>query len=114
MHVSSEGGCGRHAAEGWRNPLRRLFAHMVLLLSFSSAFAQTGNIQSFNVRTFGAKGDGAQDDCSAIQRAINAAQAVSGTVYVPTAKPKYYLCNSAGLAVTSAIRIVGDQIGGSE
>ena len=38
----------------------------------------------FNVRTYGAKGDGTTDDTAAIQAAINAAVATAGgTVYVP-------------------------------
>jgi hypothetical protein len=38
----------------------------------------------FNVRTFGAKGDGQADDTKAFQAALDAASPVSGTVFVPT------------------------------
>jgi hypothetical protein len=38
----------------------------------------------FNVRTFGAKGDGQTDDTQAFQAALDAAAKVSGTVLVPT------------------------------
>lgn len=39
--------------------------------------------QVFNVVEFGAKGDGSTDDTAAIQAAINAAQAVVGSVFLP-------------------------------
>jgi putative cell wall-binding protein len=39
--------------------------------------------QGFNVRNYGAKGDGATDDTAAIQAAINAAASSSGTVTFP-------------------------------
>ena len=44
----------------------------------------------FNVRDFGAKGDGATPDSEAIQKALDAAGAVSGTAYFPAGR---YLCH---------------------
>jgi hypothetical protein len=41
------------------------------------------NMGRFNVRSFGAKGDGETDDTKAIQAALDAASKVSGTVFVP-------------------------------
>lgn len=44
----------------------------------------------FNVRDFGAKGDGKTPDSGAIQKALDAAGAVEGTVYFPSGR---YLCH---------------------
>src|ERR1041385_4940691 len=49
---------------------------------------------AFNVRRFGAKGDGQAKDTAAIQRAINAAGAQGGCVYFP---PGRYLCGTVRL-----------------
>jgi parallel beta-helix repeat protein len=43
----------------------------------------TGVVQSFNVKDYGATGDGTTDDTTAVQNAINAAQVSGGTVYFP-------------------------------
>lgn len=58
----------------------------------SSAWGQTGARSSsvFNAIDFGAKGDGKTPDSAAIQKALDAAGAVSGTVYFPAGK---YLCH---------------------
>ncbi len=45
----------------------------------------------FNVRDFGAKGDGMTPDSPAIQKALDAAGAVSGTAYFPAGR---YLCHN--------------------
>ena len=44
----------------------------------------------YNVLDFGAKGDGKTPDSEAIQKALDAAGAVSGTVYFPAGR---YLCH---------------------
>src|SRR5215470_5162615 len=44
----------------------------------------------YNVMDFGAKGDGKTPDSEAIQKALDAAGAVSGTVYFPSGR---YLCH---------------------
>ncbi|HNX34101.1 MAG TPA: glycosyl hydrolase family 28-related protein [Kiritimatiellia bacterium] len=56
------------------------------------AMGQTGAKTStvFNVRDFGAAGDGKTPDSAAVQKALDAAGAVSGTVYFPSGK---YLCH---------------------
>ncbi|KJF18052.1 right-handed parallel beta-helix repeat-containing protein [Acidithrix ferrooxidans] len=48
--------------------------------------------QVFNVKAYGAKGDGVTDDTAAIQAAINAASTVFGTIFFPPGK---YLCAGA-------------------
>ncbi len=53
-----------------------------------SSGARTTSV--FNVLDFGAKGDGKTPDSPAIQKALDAAGAVSGTVYFPAGK---YLCH---------------------
>jgi hypothetical protein len=50
--------------------------------------AKTSSI--FNVRDFGAKGDGTTPDSEAIQKALDAAGAASGTAYFPSGR---YLCH---------------------
>ncbi len=52
------------------------------------AGAKTSTV--FNVRDFGAAGDGKTPDSAAVQKALDAAGAVSGTVYFPSGK---YLCH---------------------
>ncbi len=60
-------------------------------------FASTLGTQVFNVRTFGAKGDGTTNDSPAFQAAYNAAVAAGGgTVYVPPiGNSNCYLLNTA-------------------
>src|SRR5574340_933933 len=50
--------------------------------------------RSFNVRGFGAKGDGKTDDTASIQRAIDAAAEKQATVYVPEG---VFLCSALKL-----------------
>ena len=54
----------------------------------NTAGARTSSV--FNVRDFGAKGDGQTPDSEAIQKALDAAGAVSGTTYFPAGT---YLCH---------------------
>ena len=49
----------------------------------ADAAAGARNDSRFNVRDFGAKGDGKASDTAAIQRALDAAGAVQGTVWFP-------------------------------
>lgn len=61
---------------------------------------------AYNARVFGAKGDGVTDDTSAIQAALNAANAAGGgTVYLPAGT---YITQT--LQLYSSIRLAGDGI----
>ena len=60
--------------------------------------------QGYNVRDFGAMGDGVTDDTVAFQAAINTAYANSGgTVFVPAG---YYLINDF-LSINSCVTLKG-------
>ena len=65
----------------------------------------------FNVRDYGAVGDGVTDDTAAIQAAVNAAAAVSGTCYLPRGR---YVANGTIITPsqnTGFITIAGEGIG---
>jgi hypothetical protein len=55
----------------------------------AQAEGQPASRENLNVRDFGASGNGKTDDTKAIQRALDAAGEVRGTVFVP---PGVYLC----------------------
>lgn len=59
----------------------------------------------FNVRDYGAKGDGASADSAAIQRAIDAAGLVKGTVWFPSGE---YCCHD--LRVPAHVMLKGDPV----
>lgn len=60
----------------------------------------------YNVRAFGAEGDGVTDDTAAIQATLNAAKAAGGgRVYLPTGT---YLVDGLSLADADYITIMGD------
>ena len=61
----------------------------------------------YNVKHFGAVGDGSVDDTIPLQRAINESALVGGVVYIPTGK--YSITNS--LLVPAGVSIVGDGMG---
>ncbi|MCL5270092.1 MAG: glycoside hydrolase family 55 protein, partial [bacterium] len=65
-------------------------------------------IASFDVKDFGARGDGAADDAPAIQRALDAAAvAGGGVVFAPAGR---YVCR-AGLAIPTGVTLRGDWFG---
>ncbi|MFZ8878319.1 MAG: glycosyl hydrolase family 28-related protein [Paracoccaceae bacterium] len=65
--------------------------------------------ESVSVKDFGAVGDGVADDTTALQNAINAAELVNGSVYLPSGTYKI----TAGLVVDQTIRIYGETTEGS-
>jgi hypothetical protein len=88
-------------------PVRHL---LVFGLAMAAVFAASPTLPSrsspsttFNVRDYGAQGDGVTDDSAAIQRAADAAAATGGgTVYLP-----------AGSYRTYAAHLVAPDVGGS-
>jgi len=64
-----------------------------------------GNI--FNVRDFGAKGDGTTDDTAAIQAAIDAAEANGGGIVYFPATANWYLISSTLTLTAGGIRLMG-------
>ena len=61
---------------------------------------------SYNVKAYGAQGDGSNDDTVAIQTAIDAAQLVHGSVFLPTGLYKI----TAALVIDEPITFYGDGI----
>lgn len=60
---------------------------------------------SFNVKSYGAKGDGSTDDTAAIQAAITAARAANGTVFAPAGT--YKITGTLTGSETTAFRFMG-------
>lgn len=65
--------------------------------------SQTANDTRFNVRDFGARGDGTARDSAPIQQAIDAAGKVKGTVYFPAGT---YLCHD--LKIPEQVTLLSD------
>ena len=61
----------------------------------------------YNVKSFGAVGDGQNDDTASLQTAINTAAVVGGTVYIP---PGHYRTSST-LTIPAGVSIVGAGLG---
>src|SRR5512146_1887530 len=66
--------------------------------------------EPFDVRRYGAVGDGTTDDTTAIQDAINAAAAYSrgGVVYFPATSTGAYRTTAALTVTSGQIRLMGD------
>lgn len=79
-----------------------------LSFPFGGSQPTSTTITVFNVKDYGALGNGVADDTAAIQAAFTAAYAAGGAVYFPLAAP-YYTITSGGtlLGVTYAIRTPG-------
>lgn len=67
----------------------------VLLAKLKSLFVGKGELY-FNIRDYGAVGNGVADDTAAVQAAVNAAALVEGTVLVPAGK--YFIGSSTTFA----------------
>jgi len=71
--------------------------------------AKSENSGVFNVKDFGATGDGAANDTAAIQAAITAASVSGGTVYLPNGT---YLVSSTLTITSNNVEIEGQSKGG--
>ncbi len=78
-------------------------ATSLALQSFNSAPEPERNDTRFNVRDFGAKGDGKTPDSHAIQKALDEAGKVKGTVWFPSGT---YLCHD--LKVPAHVTLLAD------
>lgn len=76
-------------------------------------------VERYNVKVFGAVGDGATDDTAAIQAAIDAAEVAGGQVFVPPVSSYYLVTNLtaqaadvqfAGVGAASHIRSDSDHV----
>jgi polygalacturonase len=75
---------------------------MVILLANAFVQAQTGRTRVFDVRDFGAAGDGMTNDRRAIQRAVDSCSAGGGTVLFPAGR---YLTGSIDLGSNTDLHL---------
>ncbi len=76
----------------------------LLVVVFTAAGSESGPVQVWSVRDFGAKGDGATDDTAAFQSAMDAAaKAGGGTVHAP--RGNYFFAGH--LNVPNAVTLAG-------
>src|SRR5689334_16429955 len=80
---------------------KKNFWIIFFLLTSSWATAQ----KIYNIKNFGAKGDGKTDDAIAIQKAIDACNRTGGTVFVPA--PFTFMCGPFNLRSNIELRVEG-------
>lgn len=74
--------------------------------TLKTAGGKVASLAWYNVKDYGAKGDGSTNDTAAIQAAINAANTAGrGTIYFPASTGAYRV---TGLTVYSNLRLLGD------
>ena len=64
-----------------------------------------------NIKDYGAVGDSLTDDTTAIQNAINAAQAIHGTVFIPIGAYKVIGSGAQIFSITAGMSIIGESFG---
>jgi hypothetical protein len=62
--------------------------------------------EAYNVKNFGAKGDGITDDTKAVQKALNTVSKIKGTVYFP--KGTYLIDATQSLTVKANTKVIGE------
>lgn len=78
---------------------------MAVVVFFAQPNARAEGMEVYNVKDFGAVGDGNTDDTEAIQSAIDAAETDGGIVFVP--QGVYLVTPSTGLSMKSNIHLSG-------
>jgi pectate lyase-like protein len=97
------------AGSGGGGLFKRGVAIVATGADFRSADGAFWNLveKQINVRQFGAKGDVATDDTTAIQNALNAASSNNGMVYLPSGNYKV----TSTLTIAGEVSLIGDGVG---
>lgn len=86
---------------------RLLLASMFIMWPVSGPAAAAAALKTFNVKQFGATGDGVHDDTEAILSAIKAAgEAGGGTVLLPPSPTPYLITDTIRIS-TGRIHLIG-------
>ncbi len=83
------------------------FVFVVMLAFVNIPIAKAVDTALYNVKDYGATGDGVTDDRQAIQDAINAAEATGGTVYFPGGN---YLLKKPSISTKKELLLITKQI----
>lgn len=94
----------------WRARLFTAVVWAVLCLSYANAYASPKD-GIFNVRSFGAKGDGKHDDTQSFQKALDAAAKDGGEVLVPSIRAGRGYVITHTVRVPTGVALVGSQAG---